>query len=85
VAPKLTRLDCPYNRLYTSFVASIREDRIEIRAKRRESRSWRAAAKRADVTLSEWIRETLNQRAVPPLPAVPRTVSGEQLPLPRVK
>jgi hypothetical protein len=46
---------------------------------------WRTAAKRADETLSEWIRSRLNLASTPPPPLVPRAVSGDQLPLPRVK
>jgi hypothetical protein len=38
------------------LVPSTRDVRIEIRLKPRENRAWRAAAKRADMTLSEWIR-----------------------------
>jgi len=42
---------------------------------------WRAAAKRDDETLSEWIRTRLDLAAVPPPRPVPPTVSGDQLSL----
>jgi len=44
---------------------SLREARIEIRAKLREAKAWRDAAKRADETLSEWARARLNLAASP--------------------
>lgn len=46
---------------------------------------WRSAAKRADETLSEWIRSRLNLASLPPPPQVPPTVSGDQVELPFTK
>jgi len=66
-------------------VATARSINVHLRLKPREVKMWRSAAKRADQTLSEWIRNLCNGSAVPPPPAVPRAVSGDQLPLPRVK
>lgn len=67
-------------------MASSRSVNINIRVRPREMKVWRAAAKRADETLSEWIRTRLNLSATPATPPpVPPAVSGEQLPLPRVK
>jgi hypothetical protein len=46
---------------------------------------WRAAAKRSDETLSEWIRNLCNGATatpLPPLPPVPPAVSGDQIELP---
>ena len=68
-----------------SFVPSTRDVRIEIRLKPRENRAWRAAARRSDLTLSEWLRQLGNAASTPPPPVVPPTISGDQLPLPKVK
>lgn len=44
---------------------------------------WRAAAKRDDETLSEWIRKLCNNGAtVAALPTVTPAVSGDQIELP---
>jgi len=43
---------------------------------------WRAAAKRADENLSEWIRTRLNLASLPAPPPVPPVVSGDQIELP---
>ncbi len=45
-------------------------------------KKWKAAAKRADETLSEWIRSRLNLASVPLPPPVPPVVSGDQIELP---
>lgn len=58
---------------------------LNIRARPREMKMWRIAAKHADETLSEWIRSRLNLAAAPPPPPVPRAVSGEQVELPFAK
>lgn len=63
-------------------MASSRSVNLNIRARPREMKMWRAAAERVDETLSEWIRSRLNLAAVPPPPAVPRAVSGDQVELP---
>jgi hypothetical protein len=51
-------------------VTSTRDARIEIRLKPRENRAWRAAAKKSDMTLSEWIRHMCNVGVIPSLDAV---------------
>ena len=38
---------------------------LHIRLKPAESRAWQAAAKRADMTLSEWVRQLGNAAAAP--------------------
>jgi hypothetical protein len=63
-------------------VASARSINVHLRLKPREVKMWRAAAKRSDETLSEWIRNLCNAGATPPLPSVPPTVSGDQIELP---
>ena len=63
-------------------MASSRSVNLNIRARPREMKMWRLAAKRADETLSEWIRSRLNLASHPPAPSVPPTVSGEQVELP---
>lgn len=63
-------------------VATSRSVNLNIRARPREMKKWRSAAKRADETLSEWIRLRLNLAAVPAPPVVPRVVSGDQAELP---
>lgn len=55
---------------------------VQIRARPREAKLWRAAAKRADETLSEWIRMHLNLLATPVPPSPPPVVSGDQVELP---
>ena len=45
-------------------------------------KKWKTAAKRADETLSEWIRSRLNLASIPTPPPVPPTISGEQVELP---
>lgn len=66
-------------------MATSRSINVHLRLKPREVKMWRAAAKRADETLSEWIRSLCNVAAVPAPPPVPPVVSGKQLPLPRIK
>ena len=63
-------------------MATARSINVHLRLKPREVKMWRAAAKRADATLSEWIRTLCNCGAVPPLSPVPPTVSGDQIELP---
>lgn len=63
-------------------MASARSSNVHLRVKPREMKRWRAAAKRADETLSEWLRNLANGASIPPLPHVPRTVSGDQVELP---
>ena len=45
-------------------------------------KKWKIAAKRADETLSEWIRSRLNLASIPTPPPVPPTISGAQVELP---
>ncbi|HSX22852.1 MAG TPA: hypothetical protein VLE97_08785 [Gaiellaceae bacterium] len=66
-------------------MASSRSVNLNIRARPREMKMWRSAAKRADETLSEWIRSRLNLASLPPPPQVPPTVSGDQVELPFTK
>jgi len=66
----------------TISVATSRSVNLNIRARPREMKKWKAAAKRADETLSEWIRSRLNLTSVPSPPAVPPVVSGDQVELP---
>ena len=61
------------------------DTRLDIRVRKREMAMWKRAARRADESLSVWLRKIANLAAVPPPPAVPRAVSGDQLSLPRVK
>ena len=61
---------------------STRSINLNIRAKPREFKRWQAAAKRADETLSEWVRTRLNLSAIVPPPPVPPVVSGDQVELP---
>lgn len=63
-------------------MASVRSINVHLRLKPREVKMWRGAAKRADETLSEWIRNLCNVAAAPPPPPVPPTVSGDQIELP---
>lgn len=63
-------------------MASSRSVNINIRVRSRERKMWRLAARRADETLSEWIRARLNLAAVPAPPSVPPAVSGDQIELP---
>lgn len=63
-------------------MASTRDVRFEIRLKPRESRAWKTAAKRSDMTLSEWIRYMCNVGASPTPAPVPPTVTGDQIELP---
>jgi hypothetical protein len=58
---------------------------VQIRVRPRELKQWRAAAKRADETLSEWIRTHMNLVSTPVPPPVPPVVSGEQAELPFVE
>jgi hypothetical protein len=78
----ITRLTCPYKCLYSSSVASTRDVRIEIRLKARENRAWRTAAKRSDLTLSEWIRYMCNVGSTSAPVPVPPVVVGDQIELP---
>ena len=66
-------------------MASARSINVHLRLKPREVKMWRAAAKHADETLSEWIRNLCNVAAVPSPPPVPRVVSGDQIELPLVE
>jgi hypothetical protein len=63
-------------------VATARSSNVHLRLKPREVKMWRAAARRADATLSEWIRSLCNGAAVPLPPPVPPAVSGDQIELP---
>lgn len=63
-------------------MASPRSINVHLRLKPREVKMWRAAAKRSDETLSEWIRNCCNMVAVPPSSPVPPAVSGDQIELP---
>jgi hypothetical protein len=63
-------------------VATTRSINVHLRLKPREVKMWRAAAKRSDETLSEWVRKLCNVAAVPPPPPVPPTISGDQIELP---
>lgn len=63
-------------------MATARSVNVHLRVKPREVKQWRAAAKRADATLSEWIRNLANLSSLPPPPPVPPVVSGEQAELP---
>ncbi len=63
-------------------MASARSINVHLRLKPREVKMWRAAAKRSDETLSEWIRNRCNVAAVPLPPPVPPVVSGDQIELP---
>ena len=63
-------------------MASSRSVNLNIRARPREMKMWRAAAKRADENLSEWIRSRLNLPAIPSPPPVSPVVSGDQIELP---
>lgn len=63
-------------------MATARSINVHLRLKPREVKMWRAAAKRSDATLSEWIRTLCNVAASPPPPPVPPAVSGDQIELP---
>lgn len=63
-------------------MATSRSINVHLRLKPREAKLWWAAARRADATLSEWIRNLCNGVAVPPPPPVPPVVTGEQIELP---
>lgn len=63
-------------------MATSRSVNLNIRARPREMKKWKAAAKRVDETLSEWIRSRLNLASVPPPPPVPPAVSGDQVEFP---
>lgn len=66
-------------------MATARSINVHLRLKPREVKMWRAAAKRADETLSEWIRVLCNGASLPPPPPVPPAVSGDQVELPFTK
>ena len=70
------------SRYEISLVATARSINVHLRLKPREAKMWRAAAKRADETVSEWIRKLCNVAAAPPPPPVPPVVSGDQIELP---
>jgi hypothetical protein len=59
-----------------------RSTNLNVRVLPREMKLWASAARRADVTLSAWVREALTLRASPPPAQVPATVSGDQIELP---
>jgi hypothetical protein len=63
-------------------VATARSINVHLRIRPREMKMWRAAAKRADETLSEWLRNLANGAAVPPPPSVTPAVAGDQIELP---
>lgn len=63
-------------------MATARSINVHLRVKPREVKQWRAAAKRADATLSEWLRNLANVASVPSPPALPPAVSGDQIELP---
>jgi hypothetical protein len=50
--------------------------------RKREMALWKRAARRADESLSVWLRKIANLAAAPPPPAVPPVVSGDQIELP---
>lgn len=60
----------------------LHDTRLDIRVRKREMASWKRAALRSDEPLSAWIRKILNLAAAPAPPAVPPTVSGDQVELP---
>lgn len=66
-------------------MASSRSVNFNIRVRPRELKMWRAAARRADETLSEWARERLNLLATPDPQQVLPAVSGDQVELPFTK
>ena len=55
---------------------------VQIRVRPRELKQWRTAAKRADETLSEFVRTHMNLVTSPVPPPVPPVVSGDQVELP---
>jgi hypothetical protein len=67
------------------FVSNRSRADLHIKPFSGEIRAWKAAARREGETLTDWIRRHLNVLAIPTPPAIPPTVSGDQLPLPRIK
>jgi hypothetical protein len=63
------------------FVSRSRGD-LHVKPFLGELRSWKAAARRDGVTLTDWLRKILNLAAVPPPPPVLPTISGDQIDLP---
>lgn len=63
-------------------MASSHSVNINIRVRPREAKKWRAAARRADETLSEWMRTRLNLLATEPPKSIPPVVTGDQIELP---
>ena len=66
-------------------MATARSINVHLRVKPREAKQWRAAAKRADATLSEWLRNLANVASAPaPTPST-STVSAGHLAVRNVK
>ena len=63
-------------------MATARSINVHLRLKPREVKMWRAAAKRLDMTVSEWVRYMCSPGVVPPPPSIPPAVSGDQIELP---
>jgi hypothetical protein len=59
ISPSSSLLTAVSTRVYTHLraMASLRSEMVKLRLRKKEVALWRAAAKRADKTLSEWIRE----------------------------
>jgi hypothetical protein len=57
-------------------VASKRSRQVQIRLKEHEYRAWNRAAKQADLTLSEWLRQ-IGNAVVSPAPAAPASNDQE--------
>jgi hypothetical protein len=66
-------------------VPTSRSNMVQFRAKTQELKRWRGVAKDSDMSLSEWIRTTLNLHSTPAPPRTSPVVSGPQPPLPKVK
>ena len=59
--------------MYNKRMASNRTANVALRVRPRELAAWLQTAKRADVTLSEWIRASLNVLAKEAQPRTART------------